>query len=241
MMVRFSFSQFYVLYTLCTLALISPHVCSISLNQPMNPISDSILLYIGSYHYCFQPMVARFNSASEGKIKTGRNVLYYNRTNTKLLCHKCFFQNIEKTSTILPRISSVSNFNAHLLSRKGGGNDFDDEIDYENQRESPDEDMVENDAKMQQKQKLVGPSDDEDNGIIKDALINFIRGYKAYISPILPPACRFLPTCSEYGIEAIQTYGIYKGSILTCWRILRCNPFGGSGYDPVQWPPPKFK
>merc|ERR1712146_62163 len=94
---------------------------------------------------------------------------------------------------------------------------------------------------FEEDEEIVYGADEEEKDIIKLALINFIRGYKAYISPILPPACRFVPTCSEYGIEAIRTYGIYKGSILTCWRILRCNPFGGSGYDPVQWPPPKFK
>eukprot|EP00871_Galdieria_phlegrea_P001580 jgi/Galph1/2422/GphlegSOOS_G1107.1 len=58
------------------------------------------------------------------------------------------------------------------------------------------------------------------------------------ISPLLPPSCRFIPTCSEYAIQAFQVYGLQKGLILTCWRILRCNPLGGYGYDPPQWPPP---
>lgn len=57
--------------------------------------------------------------------------------------------------------------------------------------------------------------------------------YRRVISPVLPPACRFTPTCSEYGYEAIARYGILAGGRLAVWRVLRCNPFGGSGYDPV--------
>jgi putative membrane protein insertion efficiency factor len=57
--------------------------------------------------------------------------------------------------------------------------------------------------------------------------------YRKAISPILPPACRFVPTCSEYGYEAIARYGILAGGRLAIWRVLRCNPFGDSGYDPV--------
>jgi uncharacterized protein len=57
--------------------------------------------------------------------------------------------------------------------------------------------------------------------------------YRKAISPLLPPTCRFVPSCSEYGYEAVERYGILAGGRLAIWRILRCNPFGGSGYDPV--------
>ena len=57
--------------------------------------------------------------------------------------------------------------------------------------------------------------------------------YRRLFSPFLPPACRFVPTCSEYGYEAIARYGILAGGRLAVWRVLRCNPFGDSGYDPV--------
>jgi putative membrane protein insertion efficiency factor len=53
------------------------------------------------------------------------------------------------------------------------------------------------------------------------------------VSPLLPPACRFVPSCSEYGYEAVARYGILAGGRMAVWRILRCNPFGGRGYDPV--------
>ena len=60
-----------------------------------------------------------------------------------------------------------------------------------------------------------------------------IRFYRKFISPFTPPSCRFTPTCSEYAIEAITKHGPFKGTWLTVRRVLRCHPWGGSGYDPV--------
>ena len=60
-----------------------------------------------------------------------------------------------------------------------------------------------------------------------------IRFYQVAISPLKPPSCRFTPTCSQYAIEAIKKYGPFKGLYLAIRRILRCHPWGGSGYDPV--------
>lgn len=68
---------------------------------------------------------------------------------------------------------------------------------------------------------------------MKRFLIALVRGYKKYISPLLPPSCRFTPTCSEYAVEALSKHGALKGSMLAIWRILRCNPFCKGGYDPV--------
>lgn len=68
-------------------------------------------------------------------------------------------------------------------------------------------------------------------------LIAPIRFYRYFISPLLPPSCRFVPTCSQYAIEAIQVHGPLKGSYLTARRLLRCHPIkwlgGSQGYDPV--------
>ncbi|MCF0198995.1 MAG: membrane protein insertion efficiency factor YidD [Bacteroidaceae bacterium] len=64
-------------------------------------------------------------------------------------------------------------------------------------------------------------------------LILPIRFYRRFISPLTPPSCRFTPTCSQYAIEALRKHGPVKGLALAIWRILRCNPWGGSGYDPV--------
>ncbi len=64
-------------------------------------------------------------------------------------------------------------------------------------------------------------------------LILLIRFYQRLVSPLFPPSCRYTPTCSRYGIEAIQQHGPWKGAWLTLMRLLRCHPWGGYGYDPV--------
>ncbi len=60
-----------------------------------------------------------------------------------------------------------------------------------------------------------------------------IRLYQLTISRVLPPSCRFVPSCSEYGYEAVERYGIVRGGAMAAWRVIRCNPWGGHGYDPV--------
>jgi putative membrane protein insertion efficiency factor len=68
---------------------------------------------------------------------------------------------------------------------------------------------------------------------MKDILIRMIKFYQKYISPMKSTKCPYFPTCSNYGIEAIEKHGAIKGGILTIWRIIRCNPFSKGGYDPV--------
>lgn len=68
---------------------------------------------------------------------------------------------------------------------------------------------------------------------MKRLFIALIRFYQRHISARTPPVCRFTPTCSAYAIEALERFGVIKGSGLAIWRILRCNPWGGHGYDPV--------
>ncbi|MCL2458049.1 MAG: membrane protein insertion efficiency factor YidD [Desulfobulbus sp.] len=65
-------------------------------------------------------------------------------------------------------------------------------------------------------------------------LIALFRGYQYLISPLFPPACRFVPTCSQYAIEAVAKYGAVRGTLLALWRIARCHPFSRGGYDPVR-------
>ena len=65
-------------------------------------------------------------------------------------------------------------------------------------------------------------------------LIKFIKIYKYLISPLIGPSCRYLPTCSEYSIEALKTYGFSKGLLLSLKRIMSCHPWGNSGFDPVK-------
>ncbi len=68
----------------------------------------------------------------------------------------------------------------------------------------------------------------------KIVFIGIVKGYQYVISPILPPSCRFIPTCSTYTIQAIEKYGVVRGTYLGLRRILRCHPFCRGGYDPVQ-------
>lgn len=77
----------------------------------------------------------------------------------------------------------------------------------------------------------------EEMDVMSGSMIMAIGFYKHWISPLLPPACRFLPTCSQYGVQAIEEFGPQKGLILTAWRLARCTPLGGKGYDPPKWPP----
>ena len=65
-------------------------------------------------------------------------------------------------------------------------------------------------------------------------LIKFIKIYKYLISPLIGPSCRYLPTCSEYSIDALKTYGFSKGLLLSFKRIMSCHPWGNSGFDPVK-------
>ncbi|OUP18780.1 membrane protein insertion efficiency factor YidD [Lachnoclostridium sp. An196] len=68
---------------------------------------------------------------------------------------------------------------------------------------------------------------------MKNILIYLIRVYQKYLSPLKSTKCPYIPSCSQYGLEAIQKYGAIKGSLLALWRIIRCNPFSKGGYDPV--------
>ena len=69
---------------------------------------------------------------------------------------------------------------------------------------------------------------------MKHIFIKIILFYQKYLSGLkMGGSCKFIPTCSQYGLEAIQKYGAFKGGIMTIWRILRCNPFSKGGYDPV--------
>ncbi len=71
------------------------------------------------------------------------------------------------------------------------------------------------------------------NSPLAKMMLLLIRFYQYAISPLIPPRCRFTPTCSQYAVEAVQKHGALKGGWLALKRIARCHPFGGSGHDPV--------
>lgn len=80
----------------------------------------------------------------------------------------------------------------------------------------------------------------EEENVLEALAFILLRGYKRAISPNLPKNCRFVPTCSEYAALSVRDFGIVKGTVLTAWRVARCNPTGGKGYDPPTWPPPAY-
>jgi uncharacterized protein len=67
----------------------------------------------------------------------------------------------------------------------------------------------------------------------KIVVLDLLRAYKWAISPMFLPACRYVPSCSEYAMEAVERYGALQGSAMAVWRVLRCHPFVKGGYDPV--------
>lgn len=69
---------------------------------------------------------------------------------------------------------------------------------------------------------------------MKYLIVKFIQMYQIILSPISRPSCRFFPTCSQYAVDAIEKRGVVVGLLKGIWRVIRCNPFGGSGYDPVK-------
>ncbi len=70
--------------------------------------------------------------------------------------------------------------------------------------------------------------------MFKEAGMALIKGYKRFVSPMLPPSCRFTPSCSLYTLQAVEKYGLLKGILMGTWRILRCHPFSKGGFDPVK-------
>ena len=75
------------------------------------------------------------------------------------------------------------------------------------------------------------------NRAMRAAVVTLLRAYKWALSPLLPPACRYVPTCSEYAMEAVDGLGIVRGGGLAIWRVLRCHPFVKGGFDPVPHSP----
>ncbi|KNA20420.1 hypothetical protein SOVF_052590 [Spinacia oleracea] len=85
----------------------------------------------------------------------------------------------------------------------------------------------------------IEPDPDEEEEVQQStgvkAALSMLNFYKREISPLMPKSCRYVPSCSEYSMIAYKKYGVAKGTILTAWRLCRCNPLGGSGFDPPRW------
>ena len=69
---------------------------------------------------------------------------------------------------------------------------------------------------------------------MRKVAVGLIKVYRRFVSPMLPPSCRYWPSCSEYALQSIQKHGVLKGGLLGSWRIMRCNPWSKGGIDPVR-------
>jgi putative membrane protein insertion efficiency factor len=70
--------------------------------------------------------------------------------------------------------------------------------------------------------------------VLREILIQPIRLYQKLVSPLLPASCKYHPSCSQYAIDSLRAFGLFRGTVLAAWRLLRCNPFSLGGYDPVE-------
>jgi putative membrane protein insertion efficiency factor len=84
---------------------------------------------------------------------------------------------------------------------------------------------------------VIGRVENHEHSVVtnipKTIALHLLRAYKWALSPLLPPSCRYVPTCSEYAAEAVDRYGVLRGGLMAAWRLLRCHPFVKGGYDPV--------
>lgn len=84
------------------------------------------------------------------------------------------------------------------------------------------------------------PTTNTNHGVYDRAALGALAVYRNVISPLMPARCRYMPSCSNYSIQAFKEFGLWKGGLLTAWRLSRCHPLGGPAwsYDPPVWPPP---
>ena len=158
----------------------------------------------------------------------------------KLECSRCVFNHHHhRMGGVFAGVSSSSSsFNSSLASSSGRNED--DESD-EKKEEEEEEGNSSSSSSSSSSSDSDKSSEEENKQQEKDILVqlslSLIDFYRNELSPFMPKSCRFIPSCSNYAFEAYTKYGAAKGFILTAWRIARCNPFGGRGYDPPRWPP----
>ena len=154
----------------------------------------------------------------------------------KLECSRCVFNHHHHRMGGVFAGASSSSFTS--LASSSGRNE-DDESDEK--KEEEEEEGNSSSSSSSSSSDSDKSSEEENKQQEKDILVqlslSLIDFYRNELSPFMPKSCRFIPSCSNYAFEAYTKYGAGKGFILTAWRIARCNPFGGRGYDPPRWPP----
>lgn len=153
-------------------------------------------------------------------------------TIAKSMIEKKSFLTLATLGVAFARATTTPMTTAHHSS-KVGSTRYRHSTEFEREQPSSEDD----DTKSSKKEDQTNNNSDKGKDVTSTAMISALGVYKNFISPLLPPACRFVPTCSQYGVQAIEQFGPSKGVILIAWRLLRCSPVGGKGYDPPKWPP----
>ena len=155
----------------------------------------------------------------------------------KLECSRCVFNHHHHRMGGVFAGASSSSFTSFASS---SGRNEDDESDEKKEEEEEEEGNISSSSSSSSSGSDKSSKEEnkqEKKDILVQLSLSLIDFYRNELSPFMPKSCRFIPSCSNYAFEAYTKYGAGKGFILTAWRIARCNPFGGRGYDPPRWPP----
>ena len=152
----------------------------------------------------------------------------------KLECSRCVFNHHHHRMGGVFAGASSSSFTS--LASSSGRNE-DDESDEKKEEEEEGNSSSSSSSSSDSDKSSKEENKQQEKDILVQLSLSLIDFYRNELSPFMPKSCRFIPSCSNYAFEAYTKYGAGKGFILTAWRIARCNPFGGRGYDPPRWPP----
>jgi len=155
----------------------------------------------------------------------------------KLECSRCVFNHHHHWMGGVFAGASSSSFTSLASSSGRNEDDESDEKKEEEEEEGNSSSSSSSSSSSDSDKSSKEENKQQEKDILVQLSLSLIDFYRNELSPFMPKSCRFIPSCSNYAFEAYTKYGAAKGFILTAWRIARCNPFGGRGYDPPRWPP----
>jgi len=155
----------------------------------------------------------------------------------KLECSRCVFNHHHHRMGGVFAGASSSSFTSLASSSGRNEDDESDEKKEEEEEEGNSSSSSSSSSSSDSDKSSKEENKQQEKDILVQLSLSLIDFYRNELSPFMPKSCRFIPSCSNYAFEAYTKYGAGKGFILTAWRIARCNPFGGRGYDPPRWPP----
>ena len=155
----------------------------------------------------------------------------------KLECSRCVFNHHHHRMGGVFAGASSSSFTSLASSSGRNEDDESDEKEEQEEEEGNSSSSSSSSSSSDSDKSSKEENKQQEKDILVQLSLSLIDFYRNELSPFMPKSCRFIPSCSNYAFEAYTKYGAAKGFILTAWRIARCNPFGGRGYDPPRWPP----